>query len=118
MGTADTYTYLANNPAVELRGVDYTNNPLVIAQQERMVAINSALEIDLTGQATAESLGPLFYSGMGGQADFMRGAALAPHGKTILALPATADHGGFPGLCHSYKREPALRSTAATSIMW
>ncbi len=58
-----------------------------------MVAINSALEIDLTGQATAESLGKVFYSGIGGQADFMRGAVLAPGGKTILALPSTAEQG-------------------------
>jgi len=62
--------------------VSYTNNPTVLARQRNMTAINSALEIDLTGQATAESIGGIFYSGIGGQADFMRGAILSPGGKT------------------------------------
>ncbi len=91
MGLAATYELLHDNPRIELRGVDYTNNPLVIARQENMVAINSALEIDLTGQATADSLGKRFFSGIGGQADFMRGALLAPGGRTILAMPSTAE---------------------------
>ena len=90
MGTRQTYEFLHDNPTVQFRTVDYTNNPLVIARHERMVAINSALEIDLTGQATAESIGRQFYSGIGGQADFMRGATLSHRGKTILALPSTA----------------------------
>ncbi len=93
MGRKETYDYLDGNPAVEFRTVDYTNNPMVIAQNRRMTAINSALEVDLTGQATAESIGKVFYSGIGGQADFMRGAVLAPGGKTILALPSTAGDG-------------------------
>jgi acyl-CoA hydrolase/GNAT superfamily N-acetyltransferase len=93
MGRRDTYDYLYDNPAIEFRTVDYTNDPLIIAQHERMTAINSALEVDLTGQASAESLGHTFYSGIGGQADFMRGAVLARGGKTILTLPATAEHG-------------------------
>ncbi len=93
MGKKETYEYLHRNPAVELRTIDRTNKPLVIAQHPNMVAINSALEIDLTGQASAESLGKVFYSGIGGQADFMRGAALAPNGKTILVMPSTAQKG-------------------------
>ena len=93
MGRASTYELLHDNPSVELRGVDYTNDPLVIAQQRNMVAINSALELDLTGQASADSLGEQFFSGIGGQADFMRGAVLAPNGRTILALPSTAEDG-------------------------
>jgi len=93
MGRKETYDYIHDNPAIEFRTIDYTNNPLTIAQHERMTAINAALEIDLTGQATAESIGKLFYSGIGGQADFMRGAVLAREGKTILALPSTADDG-------------------------
>ena len=93
MGSAETYEYLHDNPFVEFKTVDYTNDPRVISQHEDMTAINSALEIDLTGQATAESLGKVFYSGIGGQADFMRGAILAGKGKTILTLPSTADHG-------------------------
>ncbi len=93
MGRRDTYDYLHDNPAIEFNAVDYTNNPRIIAQHERMTAINSALEVDLTGQASAESIGHIFYSGIGGQADFMRGAVLARHGKTILTLPSTAQHG-------------------------
>lgn len=93
MGSKETYDYLHRNEAVEFRTIDYTNDLLVIAKQQKMTAINSALEVDLTGQATAESLGKTFYSGIGGQADFMRGAVLAPRGKTILALPSTAEGG-------------------------
>ncbi len=93
MGRKETYEYIHDNPAIEFRTIDYTNNPLVIAQHHRMTAINTALEIDLTGQATAESIGKLFYSGVGGQADFMRGAVLSPSGKTILAMPSTAERG-------------------------
>jgi acyl-CoA hydrolase/ribosomal protein S18 acetylase RimI-like enzyme len=93
MGRKETYEYIHDNPAIEFRTIDYTNNPLVIAQHDHMTAINTALEIDLTGQATAESIGSLFYSGIGGQADFMRGAVLSRHGKTILAMPSTAEEG-------------------------
>ncbi len=93
MGKKGTYDFLHKNSEVEFRTIDYTNNLLVIARQENMTAINSALEIDLTGQATAESLGGRFYSGVGGQTDFMRGAALAPKGKAILALPSTSSDG-------------------------
>ena len=92
MGKKETYEFLHDNPAIEFKTIDYTNNPLVISQHDHMTAINSALEIDLTGQATAESLGKTFYSGIGGQADFMRGAVLSKSGKTILALPSTADN--------------------------
>ena len=92
MGTKKTYRYIHDNPSVEFRQVDYTNNPLIIAQNRNMTAINSALQIDLTGQATAESIGKTFYSGIGGQADFMRGALLAAKGKTILTLQSTAEN--------------------------
>jgi len=93
MGRKETYDYIHDNPAIEFRTIEYTNNPLVIAQHDNMVAINSALEIDLTGQATAESIGKTFYSGVGGQADFMRGAILARNGKTILTIQSTAQDG-------------------------
>jgi len=93
MGEKETYEYLNDNPSIEFRTVEYTNNPLIIAQHDNMTAINSALEIDLTGQATAESIGKVFYSGIGGQADFMRGAVLSRNGKTILAIQSTAEGG-------------------------
>ncbi len=93
MGTQETYEYLHDNPTIEFRTVDYTNNPLVIARHDNMTAINTALQVDLTGQYSAESVGEAFYSGIGGQADFMRGAVLARNGKTILTLPSTAENG-------------------------
>ncbi len=93
MGKRSTYRYIDDNPAFEFKPIDYTNDPLIIARNHNMTAINSALAIDLAGQATAESIGSLFYSGIGGQADFMRGAVLARRGKTILAMEATADDG-------------------------
>jgi len=93
MGMEETYRFLDDNPLVEFRSIDYTNSPLVIAKNRGMTAINSCIEIDLSGQATAESLAGAHYSGIGGQADFMRGSALARGGKSILALPSTADGG-------------------------
>jgi acyl-CoA hydrolase/GNAT superfamily N-acetyltransferase len=95
MGTPHTYEYIHDNPSVEFKPIDYTNNPMIIARNDNMVAINAALQIDLTGQATAESLGKTFYSGVGGQADFMRGAMHANGGKTILAVQSTAESGRF-----------------------
>jgi acyl-CoA hydrolase/RimJ/RimL family protein N-acetyltransferase len=93
MGSRDTYNYIDDNPTIEFKSVDYTNNLLTIAQLDHFTAINSALEIDLTGQSSAESLGKVFYSGMGGQANFMRGAVLAKHGRAILAMPSTTSDG-------------------------
>jgi len=93
MGCRESYEFLSDNPAIEFRPVEYTNDPSTIAQNRKMTAINAVLEIDLTGQATAESLGKVFYSGIGGQADFMRGAVLAPEGKSILVLESTAKDG-------------------------
>jgi len=93
MGTAKTYQYIDDNPNFEFRGIDYTNDPRIIGTIENMTAINAALQIDLTGQATAESIGKQFYSGIGGSADFMRGAVLAPGGKTILVIQSTARNG-------------------------
>jgi acyl-CoA hydrolase/RimJ/RimL family protein N-acetyltransferase len=93
MAKKETYEYLHDNPSIEFRTIEYTNNPFIISQIKNMTAINSALEIDLTGQATAESLGKTVYSGLGGQADFMRGAVTAQGGKTILVLQSTAMDG-------------------------
>jgi acyl-CoA hydrolase/RimJ/RimL family protein N-acetyltransferase len=93
MGGKETYEYIDDNPSIEFKTIEYTNNPFLISQIRNMTAINSALEIDLTGQATAESLGKTIYSGLGGQADFMRGAVVAQGGKTILVLLSTAREG-------------------------
>ncbi|HYM40573.1 MAG TPA: GNAT family N-acetyltransferase [Thermoplasmata archaeon] len=93
MGSRALYEFVDNNPFIEFHPVSYTNDPFVIAQNDRMVSINSALEVDLTGQVCADSLGAYFYSGIGGQVDFVRGAARAKGGKPIIALPSTAADG-------------------------
>ncbi|MCX5991311.1 MAG: GNAT family N-acetyltransferase [Chloroflexi bacterium] len=92
MGSRETYEYLHDNPKIDFRTIDYTDNPLVVAQHENISAINSALQVDLTGQATAESIGKTFYAGIGGQADFSRGAMLARGGRTIVTLHSTTQN--------------------------
>ena len=93
MGSRRAYQWLHENDRVELHPVDYTNDPFVISRNENMIAINTCLEIDLTGQVCSDSIGTSFYSGIGGQVDFIRGAARAPGGKPIIALPSTASGG-------------------------
>jgi acyl-CoA hydrolase/RimJ/RimL family protein N-acetyltransferase len=93
MGTEETYKYIDDNPEMEFRTIEYTNDPLVISKIRNMTAINSALQIDLTGQVSVESVDGKFFSGIGGSADFMRGAPLAPGGKTILVMQSTARNG-------------------------
>ena len=93
MGTRDLYNYIDNNPAFAFHPTEYVNDPHVISRQYKQVAINVALEVDLTGQVCADSLGSKFYSGIGGQVDFNRGAARSEGGKAIIALPSTAKDG-------------------------
>ncbi|NIA12635.1 MAG: GNAT family N-acetyltransferase [Nitrospiraceae bacterium] len=93
MGTQKLYDYIDNNPAFAFHPTEYVNDPFVIGRQNRMVAINVALEVDLTGQICADSLGTKFYSGIGGQVDFNRGAARSEGGKAIIAMPSTARNG-------------------------
>jgi len=93
MGTGRLYGFVDDNPMVEMRPADYTNDTHRIRQFRRMTAINSAIEVDLTGQVCADSIGHRLYSGVGGQMDFVRGAALAEEGRAIIALPSTAAHG-------------------------
>ncbi len=93
MGSQRLYDFVDDNPMIEMRPVDYTNDTAVIRRFRRMVAVNSAIAIDLTGQVSADSIGTRFYSGVGGQMDFIRGAALAPEGRAIIALPSTAAGG-------------------------
>nr|MDA8219714.1 hypothetical protein [Dehalococcoidales bacterium] len=93
VGTRRLYDYIDGNPIFEFQPTDYNSSPINIARNHKMVAINTALEVDITGQVCADSLGHRIYSGIGGQADFIRGAALAPGGKPIIALPSTARNG-------------------------
>jgi len=89
-GNHKLYNYIDNNPHIEFHPSEYVNNPAVIAQNNKMIAINSAIEVDLTGQVVSDSVGSRFYSGIGGQVDFIRGAGLSKDGKPIIALPSTA----------------------------
>jgi acetyl-CoA hydrolase len=90
LGTKRLYDWVDDNPMIELHRTEYVNDPFVIAQNEKMVAINSAIEVDLTGQVCADSIGPKLYSGVGGQLDFIYGASRSKGGVPIIALPSTA----------------------------
>jgi acetyl-CoA hydrolase len=93
LGTSKLFHYIDDNPIFELHPTEYVNDPFIIAQNDRMISINSALEIDVTGQVCADSIGAQFYSGVGGQLDFVRGAARSKGGMTFIALPSTAKNG-------------------------
>ena len=90
LGTQQLYDWVNDNPMIELHPTEYVNDPFVIAQNDRMVAVNSAIEVDLTGQICADSIGPRLYSGVGGQLDFIYGASRSKGGVPIIALPSTA----------------------------
>jgi acyl-CoA hydrolase/GNAT superfamily N-acetyltransferase len=92
-GSKRLYDFIDGNPMFTFHPSDFINDPVRIAQQHRMIAVNSALEVDLTGQVCADSIGTRFYSGIGGQVDFIRGASMCPGGKPIIALPSTAKGG-------------------------
>lgn len=92
-GSSSLYEFVDDNAMIELHPTDYVNDPFIIAQHHNMIAVNSAVEVDLTGQVCSDSMGTRFYSGIGGQVDFVRGASRAPGGKAIIALPATAKKG-------------------------
>ncbi len=93
MGSKRLYDYVDDNPFVEMRESDYTNNVSLIMKNPRMVSINSAIEVDVTGQVCADSIGTRLYSGVGGQMDFIRGASLSEGGKAIIALPSVTKNG-------------------------
>ncbi|MGD8869261.1 MAG: acetyl-CoA hydrolase/transferase C-terminal domain-containing protein [Gemmatimonadales bacterium] len=93
LGSETLYDFLDNNPLIEAHPVDYVNDPFIVSQNENMVAVNSAIEVDLTGQVCSDSIGPYIYSGFGGQVDFIRGAAKSRGGRPIIALPSTAKGG-------------------------
>ena len=90
MGSRRLYDFVSDNPMVEFHPSDYTNDPFIISKNRKQVAINAALSVDLTGQVNADSLGYRFYSGIGGQVDFVRASSLSPGGKSIIAFPSTS----------------------------
>jgi len=93
LGTKQLFDFVNHNPAFEFHPSAYTNDPYVISENHKMVAVNSALQVDLTGQVCADSIGTYFYSGIGGQVDFIRGASRCKDGKPIIAIPSTAKGG-------------------------
>jgi acyl-CoA hydrolase len=113
MGTKRAYDFVNDNPMIEMRPVDFTNDTHVIRSFSRMVAINSAVEVDLTGQIVADSIGHRMYSGVGGQMDFIRGASLAEEGRAIIALPASAQAGARSRIVASLQEGAGVVTTRA-----
>jgi len=113
MGTQRLYEFVDNNPMVEMRPTDFTNDTHVIRSFSRMTAVNSAIEVDLTGQVCADSIGHRMYSGVGGQMDFIRGAALAPDGRAIIALPSTAVGGSASRIASALREGAGVVTTRA-----
>lgn len=110
MGSREFYDWVDDNPIIEMRTVDYTNNPYIIAQNKNMVAINSALEVDLLGQVCADTIGPKQFSGVGGQLDFVRGARMSEGGKAVIALPSTVK-GGISRIVPTLKEGAAVTTS-------
>jgi acyl-CoA hydrolase len=113
LGSRRLYEFIHDNPMIEMRSVDFTNDTHVIRSFSRMTAINSAIEVDLTGQVVADSIGHRLYSGVGGQMDFIRGAALASEGRAIIALPSTAAGGTTSRIVPAIKEGAGVVTTRA-----
>ncbi|MEO8607446.1 MAG: acetyl-CoA hydrolase/transferase C-terminal domain-containing protein [Chloroflexota bacterium] len=111
LGTQTLYDYINDNPVFEMHPTEYVNDPFVIAQNDRMVSINSAIEVDLTGQVCADSIGNQFYSGVGGQLDFVRGASRSKGGMTFIALPSTAKNGTLSRIVPILKEGAGVTTT-------
>ena len=117
LGTEALYDFLDNNPLIEAHPVDYVNDPVVVSQNDNMMAINSAIEVDLTGQVCSDSIGPYIYSGFGGQVDFIRGAARSKGGRPVIALPATAKGGAMSRIV-PYLKEGAGVVTSRADVFY
>ena len=113
LGSRKTFDFLDNNPFCEFHPSDYVNDPFIVAQNEKMVAINSALAVDITGQVCADSIGRSIYSGFGGQVDFIRGAARSKGGKPVIALPSTAKDGTISRIVDSLTEGSGVVTTRA-----
>ncbi len=113
MGSQKLYDYIDDNPEVVFLDVQFVNNPVVIAKNPQVASINSAIQIDLTGQVCADSMGHRIYSGVGGQVDFVFGANFSERGKSIIALPSTARHGTLSRLVGSLERGAGVVTTRA-----
>ncbi|MDX2004824.1 MAG: acetyl-CoA hydrolase/transferase C-terminal domain-containing protein [Meiothermus sp.] len=113
LGSERLYRFVDNNPLFEMRPADWVNDPFRIARNHKMVAINSCLELDLTGQICSDSIGTRIYSGFGGQLDFIRGAAASEGGKPIIALPASGKNGAFSRIVPLLKTGAGVVTTRA-----
>ncbi|MFW6137161.1 MAG: acetyl-CoA hydrolase/transferase family protein [Candidatus Aminicenantaceae bacterium] len=113
LGSNKLYEFADNNPIFEAHPTDYTNDPFMVARNDKMVAVNSAIEIDITGQVCSDSIGTYIYSGFGGQVDFIRGAASSKGGKPIIALPATAKKGEMSRIVPFLKKGSGVVTTRA-----
>lgn len=111
LGSRRLYNFVHDNPIVELHPTEYVNDPFNIARNDRMVAINSAIEVDLTGQVCADSIGTRFYSGVGGQVDFIRGASRSKGGVPVIALPSTAKNGEMSRIVPTLKEGAGVVTT-------
>ncbi len=113
LGSKKIYEFAHNNPIFEAHPTEYTNHPFNVAQNDKMVAINSAIEVDITGQVCSDSIGSYIYSGFGGQVDFIRGAAHSKGGKPIIALPSTAKSGEMSRIVPFLKKGAGVVTTRA-----
>lgn len=113
LGSKRLYEFANNNPIFEAHPTDYTNHPFHISRNDNMVAINSAIEVDITGQVCSDSIGTYIYSGFGGQVDFIRGAAHSKGGKPIIALPSTAEKGKTSRIVPFLKKGAGIVTTRA-----
>ena len=111
MGSQKLYTFVDNNPAFYFRSSEFVNDPLVIARNDNLITISSALEVDLTGQVCTDSLGGMFYSGIGDQVDFLRGSAMSKGGFSIIALPSTASGGSISRIVPSLGEGAGVATT-------
>jgi acetyl-CoA hydrolase len=117
MGSEKLYDYVDNNPFIEAHPVEYTNDPFIIAQNEKMVALNSCISIDLTGQVNSDSMGTSIYSGFGGQLDFIRGAARSKGGLPVIAMPSTAKDGKVSRIVGTLAEGAGVTDTRA-DVRW
>lgn len=115
-GSQKLYSFVADNPIIEMHPTDYVNDPFIISQNSNMYSINSAIEVDLTGQVAADSIGTRFFSGVGGQMDFVRGASRSKGGKPIIALPATAKGGEISRIVSTLNNGTGITTTRSDGV--
>lgn len=113
LGSAELYAWMNENSMIEMHPVDYTNNPYIIGRNDNMISVNSAIAVDLLGQIAADAIGPMQYSGVGGQVDFVRGCRISAGGRSIIALPATAASGTKSRIVAAFERGQAVTTTRA-----